>query len=236
MPDPHTSMGGSPAFPQTTWGMLQHLHGEHRQLGLEALCARYWKPIYAYLRRAFAKTNEDAKDLTQAFFLWLNDADVLDRYDPAQVPFRAFLKTLLTNYARNHERAQRALKRGGGHTLLPLGHEPPDSRELDPERAFDRAWIEDLIEAATAHIRETCHTQGHSLRYAVFAAYDLCDGPKPTYDELARRFDLPKHTVRNHLFAVRELLRNELRRALGASVTSDAQLDQEWRALFLNHP
>ncbi len=81
-----TSLGGPHrGFPATTWGMVRQLadsSGSQRREGLEALCRRYWKPVYRYLRIGFAKSNDDAKDLTQAFFAWLLEGDVLERYRP----------------------------------------------------------------------------------------------------------------------------------------------------------
>lgn len=62
--------GGNRQFPQTTWGLVARLREttQHRA-ALEDLCRRYWKPVYSWIRAAWSKPAEDAKDLTQAFFL-----------------------------------------------------------------------------------------------------------------------------------------------------------------------
>ena len=83
--------------PATTWGMLSSLRGrdeEARRAGLRELALRYWKPVYRFARVAWAKSNEDAKDLAQAFFLWMTEEPALDSYDPAKGGFRTFLKIL----------------------------------------------------------------------------------------------------------------------------------------------
>ena len=68
------------AFPETTVGVLgEFTRGPE---GLGRVCSKYWKPVYAYVRAAWAKSNEDAKDLTQAFFLWLLEERVLEQFDP----------------------------------------------------------------------------------------------------------------------------------------------------------
>ena len=81
-----TSIGGAAgAFPNTTWGLVSRFGADatrHRRDSFETLCRRYWKPVYRTLRITRAKSNDDAKDITQAFFLWLTEGETLRRYDP----------------------------------------------------------------------------------------------------------------------------------------------------------
>src|SRR5436309_796860 len=97
-----TSLGGPREdFPKTIGDMVARARdpsAEVRRLGFEELGRQYWKPIYRYARVAWAKSNEDAKDLTQAFFLWLMEGDALDRYLPGRGSFRSFLKALLRHF------------------------------------------------------------------------------------------------------------------------------------------
>jgi len=98
-------------------------HEEARRAGLEDLIRRYWKPTYRYIRAAWAKSSEDAKDLTQAFFLWTMEKDVLSRFQPQRGGLRIYIKFMLRNFVRNQDEALRRLKRGGGVRLLPLDDE-----------------------------------------------------------------------------------------------------------------
>src|SRR5262245_56386546 len=74
-PAADTSLGGGKRdFPSTCWSKLLHSAGddpERRRASAELLVRSYWRPIYVYIRSRWAKTNEDAKDLTQDFFLWM---------------------------------------------------------------------------------------------------------------------------------------------------------------------
>src|SRR5262245_49166512 len=93
-----TSLGGIvAAFPQTTWGFVARFAGPPEVVsdGVGILAGRYWKPVYRFIRSAWAKGNEDAKDLTQAFFVWLIEGDALRRYRPGRGSFRSYLKALL---------------------------------------------------------------------------------------------------------------------------------------------
>src|ERR1051325_11532211 len=142
-----TSLGGSGRdFSKTVFEMVQKARSgppAARQEALNDLFGRYWKPAYHYLRVAWAKSNEDSKDLVQAFFLWLVDGDALSRYDPGRAAFRTYLKSLLRHFVQNHDEALSRLKRGGGVKVLklddldaPLEGSLPDPRQTDPDEAY----------------------------------------------------------------------------------------------------
>lgn len=242
MADWDTEMGGGPReFPQTTWGLVSRLKARHpeRQEGLEALCRRYWKPIYSYVRRGWRKPNDEAKDLTQAFFLDLVEGHVLEKFQPDVGSFRSFLKGVLRNFLRNHEQALRRLKRGGGARTLPLDElftNPGEVVPADgttPEEAFDHAWVDQLIEDATERTRAKLVAAGHEVRFRAFEAYELAPaGSQPTYADVAQQLGVKTSDVRNSLFAVREALRSEIRAALRETVATSEQLEAEWRELF----
>ena len=69
--DYDTDIGGpSGAFPATHYAVILasgSSDSEARKQALEVIVAAYWKPIYKYIRLKGA-SNENAKDLTQAFF------------------------------------------------------------------------------------------------------------------------------------------------------------------------
>jgi len=65
-----TDMGGiGESFLTTHWSLIEAVKKDRDKdkalIGL--LLERYWKPVYCYLRRK-GQGNEEAKDLTQAFF------------------------------------------------------------------------------------------------------------------------------------------------------------------------
>ncbi len=69
--DEMTDMGGTgEAFLTTHWSVIENIGSsdEDRSRALiGSLLSKYWKPVYCYLRRK-GHDNEQAKDLTQAFF------------------------------------------------------------------------------------------------------------------------------------------------------------------------
>ena len=114
--------------------MIEGIRAGEDQALIGSLLKDYWKPVYCYLRcRGFA--NEEAKDLTQAFFheIVLGE-DLVKQADRGKGRFRSFLLTALRNYlinVRDKETAQKRLPRG---RLIPLDRVDPESL---PEVAGD---------------------------------------------------------------------------------------------------
>ena len=72
---------------------------EVRRTAFAALVESYWKPVYKYLRVKWRSEEEEARDLTQSFFLAALEKGTFDRYDPARARFRTFLRTCLDGFA-----------------------------------------------------------------------------------------------------------------------------------------
>lgn len=229
-----STLGGSARqFPETSWTLVASLRatGEERyREGLDELCRRYWKPAFAYVRAAWAKSADDAKDLTQAFFLWLIEDASIRSYEPERGGFRPFLKTLLRRFVGHERQALGRLKRGGGRPPLPLdgvAELPADPAATDPEQAFERAWMAELVEAAVGRVR----ARRDALSLALYDAYELTADP-PTYRELGERHGLKEGEVRDRLYSLREEIRGELRRELAKLTDGDRELEDEWRRLL----
>lgn len=241
-----TSLGGpAKAFPATVWEDLREAGGtspEARRKALEELCRRYWKPIYRHIRIAWAKSNDDAKELTQAFLVWLIEGEALKRYDPGRASFRAYLKSLLRHFVQHQDEALGRLKRGGDIEIFSLQeHEGgpaeglEDPRGVDPEVAFDRAWRAAILSAALKQVRERLSQEGAlgRLRLRVFEAYDLVPPPeRPTHPHLAEQLGIKTTDVQNYLFSVREDLRSEVRAELARTSTGEESLREEWNGFF----
>src|SRR5262245_28575968 len=210
-------MGGAGAFPHTTMGLVARLWDAQADApgpGFDELCRRYWKPVYRYVRIAWGKTNEDAKDLAQEFFVSLLEGEGLRRYARERGSLRRFLKVLLGQFLVDRERASNRLKRGGGKRLVSLDAATLDapSTETDPDRAFERAWKETVLSEAIDRVRVRFTAAGREIQVRVFEEYDLVSGTAaPTYEQLARRLGLTETDVRKYLANVREALRAEVR-------------------------
>lgn len=227
-----TSLGGEGrVFPETTMGFvggLAALEGPAYARALEALCLRYWKPVYSYLRIGWAKSNEEAKDLTQEFFAWLIEDPALRRYDASKGGFRAYLRVLLRHFAGHDSRERSRLKRGGDARVFSLEGDAPvlpellgDPEKADPERVFDRVWFEELVRRATQAVRERCRREGLEARFETWEAEALGGDGGLQGAERAKA-----------LWWVREELRRELRGALAEAAGGDQELEDDWKRLL----
>ena len=86
---------------------------EVRRQAFGALVEGYWKPVYKYLRMKWRIDGEEARDLTQSFFVQALEKGTFERYEPGRARFRTFLRTCLDGFAVNEHRAALRIKRGG---------------------------------------------------------------------------------------------------------------------------
>ena len=121
------TVAGPRRFATTRWSVVLAAGGdqsEQADRALAELCADYWYPLYAYVRRRGYQA-EDARDLTQAFFAKLLEKNDLTAADPARGRFRSFLLTSMKNFLASEWRRQATLKRPARdrpvEVLLPVG-------------------------------------------------------------------------------------------------------------------
>jgi RNA polymerase sigma factor (sigma-70 family) len=217
--DPDTQIGGPcSAFPATEHSAVRAVGSgddSERSRGYERLISAYWKPVYKYTRVRWNMSNEEAKDLTQAFFARAMEKDFFRAYDPEKGTFRTYLRTCLDGFlAKEREYSQRKRRSAelirlevdfeSAETELRFGAQPaPDSFE----EYFDQEWTRALFASAVQAMREDCVKRGKEIQAQLFARYELDGDPNVTYDQLAAEFCVPVTAVTNHLAAARRTFR-----------------------------
>ncbi len=231
--------GGTPDLPATAWSRLIAVRGDarERQSAMDYLAEHYWKPVYFYIRRGWRKPVEESKDLTQAFFAWAMETDVLGRLDPSRGRFRAFLKVILRNFLNREHETSRTIKRGGTATILPLEVDPGEEAEfladgLSPEATLDAAWKASVLEQAVERLRRTYDERGKRQAFEVFRDHDLTLGDRPDYETLARKHGVTRVAISDILTGARTLLRQFLVEVVSESVTNSQDARDELRDLF----
>ncbi len=231
---------GSPELPQTAWSRLITVRNDpaQRAAAMEYLARHYWKPVYLSIRRGWRKPVEESKDLTQAFFTWAMESDVLSRLDPGRGRFRAFLKVVLRNFLNRDYAAQQAIKRGGSATVLPLEVDPDEDAEFlsdesaSPEDALDAAWKTTVLEQAVGRLRDEYRARGKEHAFLVFRDHDLTTGERPDYESLAKRHGVSRVAISDILTGARTALRRVLVEVVSESVTNSQDCRDELRELF----
>ena len=227
-----------PDFPTTHWTLVARVRegGAVRQTALEELCALYWYPIYAFLRRR-GYPPHDAEDLTQGFFLKLLHDETFAAAQSDKGRLRTFLLCSLDRHLADQQRRQGAQKRGGGQQIIAFeelhaeeryAHEPQDER--DPEWLFTRAWAQLLMDGVRDKLRETFVETGRTGVFETLLPFLLWDDAPPSYREVAQKLDASETAVRLLVFRMRAKFRDLLREEVARTVLApeDVNGEMEW--------
>lgn len=233
------------AFPATRRSVIERLRSDdalERRRSFDDLVAAYWKPVYKHVRLRDGRSSEDAKDLTQGFFLRALEKELFASYDPERARFRTYLRTCLDGYLSNEDKAARAQKRGGGAVVLSLDFDGAEveiaahgaTSHHDAEHAFRAEWLRSLFGIAIEGLRAEAASRGREASFDLFERYDLGDEPedRPTYEQLAAEHSMPVTSVTNHLAWARRELRRILLRELRKITGSDGEYRAEAREIL----
>jgi RNA polymerase sigma-70 factor (ECF subfamily) len=239
----HTDSGGPDGvFHTTAWTDVLRAgtdNPDRAREALETLLARYWKPVYCYLRRK-GYENDEAKDLTQGFFhTVVLERGLLTKADPARGRFRAFLLTALDRYCADAHRMQTAKKRRPEGALLDLdavGPLPGPAPETSPEQAFHAAWAAVLIDQALASVKQGLEETGRRTHWELFRArvvHPTLGGIEPPpLAELCARFGVPDELkASNMITTAKRRFRSALRRHVGELTESPREAAAELAGL-----
>ncbi len=205
---------------------------------LEGLCAAYWYPLYAYVRRR-GHSREDAEDLTQGFFELFLQKNYLDGLSAERGKFRAFLLASLKHFLANEWDKSQRLKRGGGLIHLPLDWQTADEKfkttfanEPSPDAAFDREWALALLNKVILRLQEEQRTTGSIAQFETLKIFLTVGKGAMPYAEAAQQLSLDERAVRVVVHRMRKRYRQLLRDEIAQTLDDPAQVDEEMRVLF----
>jgi DNA-directed RNA polymerase specialized sigma24 family protein len=220
---------GSPSrrFPTTSWTIVSAA-GRHSSGSAEALnqlCASYWFPVYAFIRkRGYAR--EAAEDLSQEFFARILEHGALSGARRERGKFRSFLLASVTNFLANEWDRSQAQKRGGGCPALSLDFQAGETRyhiepchELTPEALFERQWALAVLDLVLARLREEFSRKGQAAQFDRLQVFLTGDQDHGSYDRAARDLNLSDGAARTAVHRLRrqyaELVREEIQLIVG---------------------
>jgi len=229
-------------FATTHWSVVVRA-GRSRTPGsrraLSTLCANYWFPLYAFVRRA-GHPAEDAQDLTQEFLAELLATNFVAVADPQRGKFRSFLLGALKHFLAKQHRRAGAQKRGGRHSVLSLdfGTGEDRYRQLEPahhqtpERLFERRWALALLDFVFARLREEFAAAEKLPQFERLKEF-LAGRPEGvSYRDVAAELAMTEGAVKVAVHRMRRRYRELLRDEIAQTVTGPEALEDELRELL----
>jgi RNA polymerase sigma-70 factor (ECF subfamily) len=227
-------------FATTHWSLVSAARDpstpEARQ-ALESLCAIYWPPLYAWIRRQ-GNDPHQAQDLTQEFFVRLLEKDALTQVDASRGRFRSFLLAACRHFLSNERDHDRALKRGGAHPLLSIDAAGAEEAYVlepicnqTPERLYERNWALTLLAQVLAGLRREYQGAGKGTLFEQLKGHLTGDSCAP-YAETAAQLGLSEGAVKVAVHRLRQRYRDRLREEIAQTVADPVDIDDEIRALF----
>jgi RNA polymerase sigma factor (sigma-70 family) len=235
------SDAGDSQFHTTRWSLIVQAAGhgaETSSAALADLCAAYWYPVYAFIRRR-GHSADDARDLAQDFFATLLEKGYLADADPERGRFRAFLLTAVSRFVtKQHEKAT-AQKRGGGTRPLSLDfddgetryqHEP--SHDWTAERIFARRWALTLLDRTVATLRKEHEQTGKLDQFEALKVFLTGEAGAPPLRQIAQRLGTTEGAIKVAVHRLRQKYRETLRSEIAQTVATPEDVDDELRLLM----
>jgi len=239
--DSHTPAAASATFVTTQWTRVLEARGDSpdAQAALSDLCAAYYAPVFAFIRRD-APDEDAARDLTQEFFARLLARQGIATVDPQRGRFRSFLLGAVKHFlADMRDHAQR-LKRGAGQPLESIepgtdtspGLQLPDLNAPSPDHEFDHKWALTLLDRALALLAQEHEAAGKADHFEALKPWLSGDSENISQAEAAARLGLNEGAVKVAIHRLRRLFREVIRNEIGQTVSDRAQVDAELHYLL----
>jgi DNA-directed RNA polymerase specialized sigma24 family protein len=217
-------------FHATRWSLVLEARSRDAggQAALSELCALYYQPVVAFLRRE-GRDPDAARELAHAFFESLISRGV-GAPDPARGRFRSYLLGALKHFLVARRTAESAQKRGGHSEHIAWdGSEADAAPPAAHDAAFDRDWALAILAAAmTALEAEHARNPGsfRILRPWLDPSHD-----RPQKDA-ARDLGISEAALKVAIHRLRVRWREHVRTAVRATLHDPADLDDEMRHLL----
>lgn len=228
-------------FQSTHWTVILaagQKHTPESAVALEKLCATYWFPLYAYVRRR-GHSREDAEDLTQAFFAAFLARNFLEQVSAERGRFRAFLLASMKHFLANESDKSNRQKRGGGATHLSLDWQSADTQfqvaataEQSPDQAFDREWAVALLGKVVERLEAESVAAGRARQFAELKVFLTAGKGALPHAAAAEALGMDEGAVRVAVHRLRKRYRELLRDEIAQTLTDPAYLEEEMRALL----
>ncbi len=232
---------GNAAFTTTHWSAVLHARDAHSPAATAALgqlCATYWYPLYAHVRRR-GHSLDDAADLTQEFFAMLLRRQSIASAGPEKGRFRTFLLTSLDYFLNDQLARNRAVKRGNGVPLVQLDAQEAEQRlaiepttDETPDKAFDRRWAAALFEQVMQRLENEQVQSGKGEFFTRIKSFLAREVEPGEYDHVAAELGVKSNVIAQSVRRLRLRSRELLVEEAAHTVAAARDAEMELRELF----
>jgi DNA-directed RNA polymerase specialized sigma24 family protein len=235
------------AFVTTQWTRVLEARGDspEAQAALGDLCAAYYAPVLAFIRRG-ARDEDAARDLAQEFFARLLARRSLETVERGRGRFRSFLLGAVKHFLADQFDRSRAAKRGGGQTPLSLDAHAGDTTHggsemnfapmqfADPaatvsDAFFDRQWALTILDLALAALAAEHHAAGKAAQFETLKPWLTGDSENLSQADAARQLDMNEGALKVAIHRLRkrfrELVKGEIAQTVGNGMDVQAELN-----------
>ncbi len=212
-------------------------HSPETPDALEALCATYWPPLYAYARRD-GLSPHDAQDAIQDFVNHLLRRNDLASVSPDKGRFRSFLLAALKNFLVSRARKEQSLKRGGDAERVFLDVQDAEvlcqselTERLSPDKAFDRRWAHTIMALALERLRDEHKSPQQAKLFAALQPVLADGGRLENQSALAAQIGVTPGALATAASRLRQRYRALVEDEVRRTVEKSADVDQELQAL-----
>jgi RNA polymerase sigma-70 factor (ECF subfamily) len=228
-------------FATTHWTVVLQAGGStsaESARALEQLCQTYWYPLYSFARSR-GPSHHDAQDLTQGFFTFLLEKDVIQRADRRRGRFRTFLLSSFRHFQENERARSECLKRGGGRLFIRLDAFDGETRyarepatHVSPERLYDQRWAASLLETVVHRLDREYIAAGRTEWFEELKPAVWGGRGEVSYADIAGRLGATEGAVKVAVHRLRGRFRETLREEVGHTVADANDIEDEIRHLL----
>jgi len=243
MTDPESpSTRRAPVFFTTRWTMVSRARGEspEARAALGDLCEAYWNPVFCFLRRE-GRSEDQSKELTQAFFAQLLSGAGIGEVDPTKGRFRSYLLGALKHFLVKQRRDANREKRGGNVVIESIdtaGSETsPGLQVADPgatldDAWFDRHWALSVMERGLRRVEESFEDSGKGEQFKLLSPWLSGEPAGFTQADAAEQLGISQAAVKVAIHRLRQKFGEAIRREISDTVNGEHEVADELRYLI----
>jgi RNA polymerase sigma factor (sigma-70 family) len=215
-------------FATTSWSLIRLAQAPRAGGARTELYRRYWGPVAGFLSRLGVRRDQ-VEDITQGFFLSLEERNDLVRLDPARGGFRKWLRVSARHYLLRVRAREARWKAGGRANVLSLdattsaGALGALTDAADPEQLACEREAMTILTRADAQLRQWYEDQGKLELYRALAGC-LLEEDDRSDEQIAEKLGKTSGAVRQDRFRMRARFADCVRAVLRSQGVPDAAM------------